>query len=65
MNSRQGKKRILIFSLVYYPRFVGGAEVAVKEITDRLGNNYDFDMVTLRKFGQSASEKVGNVTVVS
>ena len=29
-------QRVLIFSLTYHP-FVGGAEVAIKEITDRLG----------------------------
>jgi len=29
------KKRILIFSIAYHP-FIGGAEVAVKEITQRL-----------------------------
>ena len=56
------KKRILIFSLVYYPRFVGGAEVAIKEITDRLGDDFEFDMVTLRKHALPF-EKVGNVNV--
>lgn len=56
-------KRILIFSLVYYPRFVGGAEVAIKEITDRLpASEYEFDMVTLSK-GDDSFEKIGNVNV--
>lgn len=55
-------KRILIFSLVYYPRFVGGAEVAIKEITDRFGDSYAFDMITLRKHA-SAYERIGNVNV--
>lgn len=55
-------KRILIFSLVYYPRFIGGAEVAVKEITDRLGNDYVFDMITLRKTAPKF-ERIGNVNV--
>jgi glycosyltransferase involved in cell wall biosynthesis len=42
------KKKILIFSLAYFP-LVGGAEVAVKEITDRLSKEgFEFDMVTLR-----------------
>jgi glycosyltransferase involved in cell wall biosynthesis len=31
------KKKILIFSTAYYP-FVGGAEVAIKEIVDRIAN---------------------------
>src|SRR3989338_9940123 len=56
-------KRILIFSLAYTP-FVGGAELAIKEITDRLGDEYSFDMVTLR-FDRRlpAVEQIGNVTV--
>ena len=31
-------KRVLVFSLAYYPNFVGGAEVAIKEITDRIAD---------------------------
>ena len=43
------KKKILIFALFYYPNPVSGAEVAVKEITDRLKHkDYEFHMVTLR-----------------
>lgn len=58
------KKRILIFSLVYFPRFVGGAEVAVKEITDRLGDDYEFDMITLRMDTRLPHvEKIGNITI--
>lgn len=57
------KKRILIFSLLYYPDYIGGAEIAIKEITDRLGNYFDFDMVTVRAKGQSKSERIGNVNV--
>jgi glycosyltransferase involved in cell wall biosynthesis len=57
------KKRILIFSLVYYPDFIGGAEVAIKEITDRLGDDFEFDMVTLRAKGESKRQKIGNVNV--
>lgn len=54
-------KRILIFSLAYYPQ-VGGAEVALKELTDRLGD-FEFDMLTLR-FGQEPrEEQVGRVRV--
>jgi len=40
-------KRILIFSTAYFP-FIGGAEVAVKEITDRLARGYTCDVVTAR-----------------
>lgn len=55
-------KRILIFSTAYYP-LVGGAEVAIKEITDRLPD-YHFEMVTARiKPGLASREQIGNVTV--
>ncbi|MDP3725665.1 MAG: glycosyltransferase [bacterium] len=56
-------KRILIFSLAYSP-FMGGAELAVKEITDRTGNDFSFDMVTLR-FDKKLPkiETIGNITV--
>lgn len=63
-------KKILIFSTAYYP-LVGGAEVAVKEITDRIDNIY-FDMITLRLDKKPASpsqggspkfEKIGNINV--
>ncbi len=58
------KKRVLIFSLVYLPRFVGGAEIAIKEITDRLGDNFDFDMITLALDSESErEERIGNITV--
>lgn len=41
------KKRVLIFSLVYYPNFHGGAEPAIKEITDRIApEDIEFHMVT-------------------
>ena len=58
-------KRILIFSLNYYPRFIGGAEVAIKEITDRINpEEIEFHMVTLR-FDSTLPkiEKIGNVMV--
>ncbi|MEK7609658.1 MAG: glycosyltransferase family 4 protein [Patescibacteria group bacterium] len=56
-------RRILIFSLVYYPRFIGGAEVAVKEITDRISpREIEFDMITLRKHAPEF-ERIGNVNV--
>lgn len=55
-------KKILIFSTAYFP-LVGGAEVAVKEITDRI-DDVQFDLITARinrklpKF-----ERIGNVNV--
>lgn len=58
-------KRILVFSLAYYPNLVGGAEVAIKEITDRISaEEIEFHMVTLRfDSGLPKTEKIGNVTV--
>lgn len=41
--------RVLIFSLAYFPRFVGGAEVAIQEITDRLAKEgFEFHLITPR-----------------
>lgn len=56
------KKRILIFSTAYLP-FIGGAEIAIKEITDRIGD-IEFDMLTLR-FDENLPkfERVGNINV--
>lgn len=57
------KKRILIFSLAYFP-YVGGAEVAIKEITDRIGEDFSFDMVTLQFANKDLTlEKIGNLTI--
>lgn len=58
-------KRILIFSLAYYPKFIGGDGVAVKEITDRINpQDIEFHMVTLR-FDSTLPkvERIGNVLV--
>ncbi len=56
-------KRILIFSYAYAP-LVGGAEVAVREITDRISSSeIEFDMVTARPKNTVPVEKIGNVTV--
>ncbi|OGG80372.1 hypothetical protein A3A39_04270 [Candidatus Kaiserbacteria bacterium RIFCSPLOWO2_01_FULL_54_13] len=57
-------KRVLIFSLAYVP-YIGGAELAIKEITDRIDPwEYEFDMVTLR-FDRNLPEveHIGNITV--
>ncbi len=57
-------KRILIFSLAYYPH-VGGAEVAIKEITDRISpEEIEFHLVALRFDSElPREEKIGNVFV--
>ncbi len=54
-------KRVLIFSLAYLPH-VGGAEVALKEITDRIFD-IEFHMLTLNFGGEIKEEKIGNVYV--
>lgn len=58
-------KKILIFSLAYYPKHIGGAEVAIKEITDRIDpGEIQFHMVTNR-FDSTLPriEQVGNIKV--
>ncbi len=58
-------KKVLIFSLAYYPKHVGGAEVAIKEISDRIPKEeIEFHMVALR-FDDTLPEveQIGNVLV--
>ena len=56
-------KRVLVFSLAYFPKHVGGAEIAIKEKTDRL-TDYEFHMVCLRYDSTLPKvEKIGNVLV--
>ncbi|MFC1613577.1 glycosyltransferase [Patescibacteria group bacterium] len=57
--------KILIFSITYFP-YVGGAEVAVKEITDRVGRAgvFEFDLITAKLDKKLPNyEKIGNVNV--
>lgn len=55
-------RKILIFSLAYYP-IEGGAEIAVKEITDRI-TDIEFDMITMRfNAAHPKKEKIGNCTI--
>lgn len=55
-------RRVLIFSTTYFP-LVGGAEVAMKEVTDRL-LDWQFDLICARiKPGLMSHEKIGNVMV--
>ena len=54
-------KRVLIFSLAYYPH-VGGAEIALKEITDRI-SDIEFHLVTLNFGGEEKEEKIGDIFV--
>ncbi|MEK7091544.1 MAG: glycosyltransferase family 4 protein [Patescibacteria group bacterium] len=55
-------KRVLIYSTAYYP-LVGGAEVAVKELTDRLPD-WDFELITARlNRAWPKREQIGRVLV--
>lgn len=59
------KRRVLVFSLAYYPVFPSGAEAALKEITDRIDSKeIEFHLVTLR-YSKTlpAVEQLGNVLV--
>lgn len=58
-------KKILIFSLAYYPSFVSGAEAAVREITDRISpDDIEFHLITLLfEPGAKRQERIGNVEV--
>lgn len=54
--------KILIFTTAYLP-LIGGAEIAVKELTDRIGD-YEFDLITARLDKKlPAQEKIGRVKV--
>lgn len=56
-------KKVLIFSLAYFPHHYGGAEIAIKEITDRI-SDIEFHMVTNR-FDSTLPEveRIGNVLI--
>jgi glycosyltransferase involved in cell wall biosynthesis len=56
------RPKILIFSLVYYPEYVGGAELAIKNITDRT-DAASFDMVTLQGSEKEKFSHIGNISV--
>ena len=55
-------KRVLIFSLAYLP-YAGGAELALRQITDRIAD-IEFDCIALR-FDRNLPrvERIGNITV--
>ncbi|MCA9384152.1 MAG: glycosyltransferase family 4 protein [Candidatus Magasanikbacteria bacterium] len=55
-------KKVLIFSTAYFP-LVGGAEVAMKEITDRL-HEWEFHVITAKiQPGLARTERFGNAIV--
>jgi len=58
-------KKILIFSLDYLPGEIGGAEAAIKEITDRISSEeIEFHLLTLHyDKAMPKTEVIGNVRV--
>ena len=55
-------KKVIIFATTYYP-LVAGAEVAMKELTDRLPD-WEFDLICARiQPGLPSTERIGRVTV--
>ena len=56
------KKRILIFSTTYYP-FIGGAEIAVREITNRI-TDIEFDLITVNLDGSQTEQETVDRTNV-
>lgn len=59
----ESKPRIIVFSLAYLP-FTGGTEFAIKEVTDRLGDKFDFDLICYC-FDSSwlREERIGNINI--
>lgn len=56
--------KFLVFSLVYYPDFVGGAELAIHEITKRVvSQDMTFHMVTLQGNQPEKIDTIHGVTV--
>lgn len=56
-------KKVLIFSLSYYPHFTSGAEAAIREITDRI-EDLEFHLITNRYDSTLPKDEIiGNVHV--
>jgi len=56
-------KKVLIFSHAYFPNWVGGAEIALKEITDRIPKDeIEFHLITLGA-NEPKEELLGNIYV--
>jgi len=55
-------KKVLVFSLAYFP-FVGGAEIALREVMSRLKGKYEFEVVTAKMKRLPATEIMDGVVV--
>lgn len=61
-QNTSSKPVVIIFSTAYFP-LVGGAEVALRELTDRM-NDWEFHMYTAKiTRGRASEERIGNITV--
>ncbi len=59
---QEKSRKILILATSYLP-LIGGAELAVKDLTDRLPD-FSFDLVTSRSFSDlPEAERIGNVNI--
>lgn len=57
--------RVAVFTLGYLPSFVGGAEIALKEIAARLAGRFDFDVYCARfDSSEPRIENFGGVRVI-
>ena len=64
MSEKEQKQAVLVFSTSYFP-FVGGAEVALREVAKRLSPKFDFFIITSRfKRSLPKIEKVPEGTIV-
>lgn len=65
IQNSNGVKRILIFSLAYFPNPIGGAETSIKDISDRIDeDDIEFHLITNRYNSELPKlEKVGRVLV--
>lgn len=62
MEQSKKVEKILILSTAYHP-FVGGAEIAIKEITDRV-QGYEFDLITAKlNKNLPTEERIGGIMV--
>ncbi len=55
-------KKILVFTLAYFP-FVGGAEIALREVATRLKNKYEIQIVTARMKRLPSTEIMDGILV--
>src|SRR5574342_148857 len=55
-------KKILVFTLAYFP-FVGGAEIALREVMSRLKDKYEFQVVTAKMKILPSTEVIDGIRV--